>query len=250
MRSYKVLEIEEAEKIRKLRPPELRGINEKARTIEHVITTDSPDRDGDIIEADGWDLKEFEENPVVLFGHRHDEEPIARNIEIKTIENGLQAVTQFPPEGIHERADRLFELNKLGFIRSWSVGFLPIEAGPREHGKGIHFRKQKLLEYSNVPIPSNMEAVNLAVSKGLVTAKDLEVLGWPKGGLISPEVRFLNFPGCDISREFFDTLTVTQKGPTQEIIQEEFSKQTLAIAFEMENQRLEEALRKISGARA
>ncbi len=234
MRSYKVLEIEEAEKIRKLRPPELRGIDENARTIEHIISTDSPDRDGDIIEADGWDLKEFKENPVVLFGHRHDEEPIARNIEIKVIENGLKAVTQFPPEGIHERADRLFELNKLGFIRSWSVGFLPIEAEPREHGKGIHFRKQKLLEYSNVPIPANAEAVNLAVSKGLVTEKDLEILGWTKGGLIqapaiAPEPLLESF---------------------SEIIQEEFSKLTIATAFEMESQHLRDALRKASGARA
>lgn len=230
MRSYKILEKEEAEKIRLLRPPELRGINENSRTIEHIITTATPDRDGDIIEADGWDLTEFRENPVVLFGHRHDEEPIARNIEIKAIENGLQAVTQFPPEGIHERADRLFELNKLGFIRSWSVGFLPIEAGPREDDKGIHFRKQKLLEYSNVPIPANTEAVNLAVSKGLVTAKDLEILGWQT---------------CqgEASR--------SPKGSTlSEIIQTEFSKQTIAMALEAESQRLGVALRKASGGRA
>lgn len=224
MRSYKVLEIEEAEKIRKLRPPELRGIDEKARTIEHVITTDSPDRDGDIIAADGWDLEEFEQNPVVLFGHRHDEEPIARNIEIKAIENGLQAVTQFPPEGIHKRADRLFELNKLGFIRSWSVGFLPIEAEPREDSKGIHFRKQRLLEYSNVPIPANMEAINLAVSKGLVTEKDLAILGWLNGGIVDPTLL--------------------------EIIQTEFSNQTNVMALEAESQRLGHAFRKASGTRA
>ena len=230
MRSYKVLGIEEAEKIRKLRPPELRGIDENARTIEHIISTDSPDRDGDIIEADGWDLKEFEENPVVLFGHRHDEEPIARNIEIKVMENGLKAVTQFPPEGIHERADRLFELNKLGFIRSWSVGFLPIEAEPREDSKGIRFRKQKLFEYSNVPIPANAEAVNLAVSKGLVTEKDLEILGWTK-------IQGHSHDGA------------TADGPMV-IILTEFSNRTNIMALEAESQRLGHAFRKASGTRA
>ncbi len=238
MRSYKILEKEEADQIRLLRPPEVRGVDEKNRTIEHIITTSSPDRDGDIIEADGWDLKEFEENPVVLFGHRHDEEPIAKNASLQPIEDGLQALTQFPPEGIHEKADRLFKMNKLGFIRGWSVGFVPKKTRMRfdRDGKylGTIYEEQTLLEYSLVPIPANRETVTHAISKGLVTAKDLEILGWAKGGLIqapaiAPEPLLESF---------------------SEIIQEEFSTHTNIMALEAESQRIGYAFRKASGTRA
>jgi HK97 family phage prohead protease len=166
----------------KIYQPEIKAIDVERRTIRHLITTDTPDRDGDIIEPEGWNLSEFLKNPVVLFAHRHDEPPIARSLEIQKAAHGLEALTQFPPKGVNSLADTAFELNRLGYLRSWSVGFVPKKTRMRfdQDGKflGTAYEEQTLLEYSSVPIPANSDAVNLAISKGLVTEEDLERLGW------------------------------------------------------------------------
>ena len=159
--------------------PTVKNIDPDKRTIEHVISTGVEDRDGDTIDPKGWILDEFLKNPVVLFAHRHDLPPVARAIKIKAGENGLEALTQFPPKGISDLADTVFDLNRLGFIRSWSVGFDPEKFTMREDG-GIAFEEQKLLEYSSVPVPANADAVNLAVSKGIMTEKMIKLFGWQK----------------------------------------------------------------------
>jgi HK97 family phage prohead protease len=157
--------------------PEVKKIDVEKRTIEHVISTGSEDRDSDTINPKGWILDEFLENPVVLFGHRHDKPPIARAVKLKATEKGLEALTQFPPKGISQLADTVFEMNRLGYLRSWSVGFDPVKFSILEDG-GMAFEEQKLLEYSSVPVPANPEAVNLAVSKGIMTDKMLELFEW------------------------------------------------------------------------
>jgi HK97 family phage prohead protease len=164
--------------------PEVKKIDVDKRTVEHVISTGSEDRDGDTINPKGWILDEFLKNPVVLFGHRHDMPPIARAVKLKASENGLEALTQFPPKGISQLADTVFEMNRLGYLRSWSVGFDPEKFTMRENG-GMDFEEQKLLEYSSVPVPANPEAVNLAVSKGIMTDKMLELFEWQKEALLT-----------------------------------------------------------------
>ena len=38
-----------------------------------VASTNSVDRHGEIVDNNGWDLKSFKKNPVILWGHDHDE---------------------------------------------------------------------------------------------------------------------------------------------------------------------------------
>ncbi len=175
--------------------PIIKKIDEDARTIEHIISTGTEDRDGDTINPKGWILDEFLKNPVVLFGHRHDLPPIARAVKLKATEKGLETLTLFPPKGIAQVSDTVFDLNRLGFLRSWSVGFDPVKFSMIEDG-GIAFEEQKLLEYSSVPVPANIDAVNLAVSKGIMTDKMLELFEWNKGGFV-PQAS-----GCIIPVEF------------------------------------------------
>lgn len=184
--------------------PTVKKIDEDARTIEHVISTGVEDRDGDTINPRGWILDEFLKNPIVLFGHRHDMPPIARAVKLKASEKGLEALTQFPPKGVSDLADTVFDLNRLGFIRSWSVGFDPVKFTTRDDG-GIAFEEQKLLEYSSVPVPANIDAVNLAVQKGIMTEKMLKLFGWQKDNVVelSPKIK------ASIAR------LLTEKGPTQ-----------------------------------
>jgi len=176
--------------------PEIKSIDETTRTIAHLISTESPDEDGDVIETKGWDFSKFEKNPIVLFAHRRDEPPIGRAIRIEATARGIEASTQFPPKGVNPDADIVYEMNRLGYLKTWSVGFIPHEWEPMSSGKGQRFRRQTLYEYSSVPLPANPEAMNLAISKGLVNARMLDMLGWAKGAAIAPA------PAVDIGVEF------------------------------------------------
>src|SRR5262245_61003524 len=41
-------------------------------TFEYVLSDATPDRMGDVIEQDGWQLGNFKKNPIALFGHDTD----------------------------------------------------------------------------------------------------------------------------------------------------------------------------------
>lgn len=133
------------------------SINRDELTITHYITTNTPDRYGDIMEPLGCDDAEFRKNPVVFFGHRSDGIPIAKNIELRYEEDGIIAVTKFDTSPF---AREIFRLNEEGYLNSWSIGFIP-EGRPADRGGYNVYERWKLLEYSSVGIPANPDAVNL-----------------------------------------------------------------------------------------
>jgi hypothetical protein len=50
---------------------ETKILDEKEGIIRAVVSTESVDRDGDIIRQDGWDLRHFERHPVLLSSHNY-----------------------------------------------------------------------------------------------------------------------------------------------------------------------------------
>ena len=56
--------------------------------LEFVLSDDTVDRYGDVIEAAGWVLTSFKKNPIALFGHRSDF-PIGRWADLKVVDNKL-----------------------------------------------------------------------------------------------------------------------------------------------------------------
>ena len=138
-----------------------KNINRDEMTITHFITTKTPDRYGEIVEPLGCDEKEYRKNPVVFFGHRSRDLPIAKNVRLIYEENGIIAVTKFDES---EYAKDIFRMNAEGYLNSWSIGFVPIEP-PKLKEKYLVFEKWKLLEYSSVPIPANPDAVNLMLKE-------------------------------------------------------------------------------------
>jgi len=212
---FKILTVDDQKAIAAVKAPAVPGVSAEARTIRHLISTENIDRDGDVVELGGWNFEEYNQNPVVLWGHDHGRPAIARNVSLERTERGLEAVTQFPTSGLYELADTVFALNAAGVLKSWSVGFIPEEFENAPDGKGRRYRKQKLLEYSSVNVPANMEAVNMALQKGLVNARMLDMLGWAKG--IAP-------PAIDADH-----------------IGAEFQKGLLSLEFEAARQRLRSA---------
>lgn len=136
-------------------------INEDERIVEAIASTSAVDRQGDTIDQSGWELKNYEENPVILFGHNYNEPPIGKALETKVDQDGrLVFRAQFAKEGTNPRADIVWGLHQQGIMRAWSVGFIPLEQD------GSNITKSELMEISAVPVPANPEALSFMKSKG------------------------------------------------------------------------------------
>ncbi len=154
---------------------ELQDVEVKAgdndSVIEMIGSTEAIDRDGEVLSMDGWDLKNFKKNPVVLEGHNYGEPAIGRaKVSIK--DRKMVFKIEFPPEGVHPRADLFKKLYKLGFMKASSVGFIPKDwvMGDGDKTPRRTFTKQELLEISLVTVPSNPEA--LLNEKGIKDARE------------------------------------------------------------------------------
>lgn len=155
---------------------EIKGIDEKEMTLTAYVSTDTVDRMGDILDPAGVDLGNYKKNPVVLWAHDYTKLPIGKAQWIKRDGNGILSKVKFAS---HEFAQEVFQLYKEGFLKAFSVGFIPKEWEDKENKKGAMNRvytKWEMLEYSAVPVPANPDAVALALSKGLIKNADLKAM--------------------------------------------------------------------------
>jgi HK97 family phage prohead protease len=150
--------------IKKFYEMELKDFNDEERSFEAVASTEAVDRDGDIIRANGWKIKNYIKNPVVLWGHFSDMLPIAKATKIKIDGKNLMFKPQFVPKEINPFADQVYQMYKAGYLKSFSVRFdpikweeLPVREGERKRGR--EYTEQELLEISAVNIPANPQAM-------------------------------------------------------------------------------------------
>ena len=154
--------------------PQLRAIDEKARTIEFVASTEAVDRYGDIIRVSGWKLDAYKQNPVFLWAHKSGEPPIGKTvgIHVETNPPALVQKVEFADKETYPFADTIFNLYKGKYMRAVSVGFMPLEMPNRitdlegNATGGYEFTSQELLELSACPVGANPEALARAVQKG------------------------------------------------------------------------------------
>lgn len=149
---------------------QLKGYIEKVEKEEDgilsvaVATDDSVDRDGERIDASGWDFNNFLKNPVLLWAHNYREEPLGKVVSLVRDGSRILFRAQFAV-GISETAKRIFEFYKEGVLNSFSVGFIPREWKDERGNDGEvvrTFTKTELLEISAVPVPANPNALVLA----------------------------------------------------------------------------------------
>jgi HK97 family phage prohead protease len=129
------------------------------RRMRFVISTGAVDRDGDRLDPQGWVLDRFKKNPVVMWSHAYSQPPVAKCTEIRVTRTGLEATAEFPPRGMYEFSDTVFDMLKGGFLSGVSVGFRPIEFEESRVRKGRDYRRQELTEFSLCSIPSNPDAL-------------------------------------------------------------------------------------------
>ena len=155
--------------IKKVFSSEIRGIDAENMELTALVSTNAVDRYKEVIEPDGMDAKNYRKNPVVLWAHNYEVPPIGKALWIKKDGNGIVAKVKFADTATGRE---IFALYKDGFMKAFSIGFIPVEAedGDLENPKAPRriYRKWELLEFSAVPVPANPEAVALAVKKGLI----------------------------------------------------------------------------------
>lgn len=128
-------------------------------THTFVFSNAQIDRYGDTIDVKGWQLANYEANPIVLFGHDASDVKNVVGTTVKTwVEDGnLMGEIKFADEGVNPNADIVRKLVESKILRTVSVGFRPLEAkassDPQRRG-GFDFKKQELLEVSIVPVPA------------------------------------------------------------------------------------------------
>lgn len=150
---------------------------DQGRLIDFTITTGGVDRDNDTVDPAGWDLKNYQANPVVLFAHDYAALPVGKALSVTMGGDKLSATVEFPVKGMYPFADTVYDMVKAGFLNATSVGFKPSEYTINEDRHGLDFKAQELLEFSIVPIPSNPQALVEARSAGI----DLKpLIAWAK----------------------------------------------------------------------
>lgn len=153
-------------------------ISTDARTVSFVFSDESVDRYGDIIYARGWELDNFNANPIALFGHDAGsvENVIGRAKNVRVHGTKLLGDIEFMGADANPNAEAVYQMVKGGFLKTVSVGFAPIEwsqAQDESRPGGVDFKKSELLEISVVPIPANPNALVQAKAAGI----DVDRLG-------------------------------------------------------------------------
>jgi len=106
---------------------EIKDFNETDRSFTAVASTSAVDRDGDILEARGWKLKNYKKNPVVLWSHNSSMPSIAISKDTWVEDDKLLYTPKFMPAEINPFAEQVFQMFKGGFLRASSVRFDPIK---------------------------------------------------------------------------------------------------------------------------
>ena len=135
--------------------------------MEFVLSDATPDRFGDIVEVNGWELAQFKRNPIALFAH-DKQFPIGKWENLRVSDDDLRGDLVLAPKGTSPRIDEIRRLVDADILRAVSVGFRPLESAPiniKDPWGGERFIKHELVECSLVAVPANPNA--LAVAKSL-----------------------------------------------------------------------------------
>lgn len=137
--------------------------------LEFVLSDGTVDRYGDIVEPDGWDLRNFKKNPIALFGHNSGF-PIGTWSDLRVDGGKLIGRLALAAKGTSDRIDELIGLVEQGILRAVSVGFRPLDVDPidpKQPWGAQRYKKQELLETSLVSVPANPAALARAKSLNL-----------------------------------------------------------------------------------
>src|SRR3984957_17044246 len=170
----KSLDFKTIEKIRKSK--------DENGAFDVIISTEDTDRSGEIVKQSGWELVNYKNNPIVLWGHDYYSLPVGVCTETYLTEkNGIPALGArgvFLSAEINPFAQQVRKLYEFGLGKgegvgcTTSVGFIPKEFD--ENARNT-ITKAELLEFSFVPVPAN-QGVGPAKGRS-ITFEEAKTLG-------------------------------------------------------------------------
>lgn len=163
-------------------------VNEGKREVLAIISSDSIDRDGEVVSPKGLKKKNFAGNPVVMVNHDYQSLPIGKALWVK--QDGNRILAKYYVTDKTELGRDVFGLLQDGVLNAHSIGFISNHSSkPTTQEKNLRpelanakliHRDWELMEFSVVGIPANPDATALAVSKG-ISNDTLVFLGIIKG---------------------------------------------------------------------
>ena len=144
---------------------ETKVLDADAGTVTAVVSTETKDRDGDIIRARGWNLERFLAHPVLLSSHSRNSltSQIGEWTSMELQGQKLVGTAKYYIGEGNPEADWGFKLASKS-MAAFSVGFIPdMDKAKELEGGGFwpnyEFNGQELIEASHVTVPSNPEAL-------------------------------------------------------------------------------------------
>src|SRR5579884_274690 len=187
----------------------LKKAKEENGSFDVIISTEDLDRSGEIVRQNGWEMGNYKNNPIVLWGHDYYSLPIG--VCTETYETTVHGVPATGARGIFYPADinplaqqvrRMYEFglkHGMGVGCTTSVGFIPKEF---DEDNPRVITRAELLEFSFVPIPANQgvgPARGRALTLDEARALSLDVQGLTVKGMLFSET--LGYVPKDISEK-------------------------------------------------
>lgn len=154
----------------------------EAAVLDFIASDETVDRYDEVCKQDGWELDNFLTNPVIPDCHNYGTVAniLGRDIlpKAQQVQNGMLCTRiEFAvdnPMGL-----LAYKMAKGGFIKSMSVGFIPLEwvNGNAAGQPARTYTKAELLEKSLVVVPANPGAtIGAALKSGVIERADLKSL--------------------------------------------------------------------------
>ena len=148
-------------------------------TLDFIATDETVDRYGERILSTGWQLDAFRANPVVVDSHDYSSvlKILGNSPQLTIVDGRMHNRVRFAMD--NPLGAIAYKMAAAGFIKSESVGFIPLEWQPAQKAgdPARTFTKQELLEISLVAIPANPGAtIGLALKSGVLASADVREL--------------------------------------------------------------------------
>ena len=110
----------------RLAPSALPVTSADSRTLRFIFSDGSVDRYGDVIDPNGWQLANYNTNPVALWAHDASVPPIGRGKGVSVVGGALMGSIEFTPADVSPMSDAIYQMLRAGYLSAVSVGFSPL----------------------------------------------------------------------------------------------------------------------------
>lgn len=155
---------------------EVKAVDGEPAMMDFIATDETLDRYGEVIKLDGWELGPYKANPVVVDSHNYYTigNIIGRSEKVWVEKGQMWNRVKFALD--NPLGALAHKLAVGGFIKSESVGFIPLEwVDGRKAGEPYRtFTKQELIEISLVAVPANPGAtLGAGLKAGAIAPADV-----------------------------------------------------------------------------